>query len=126
MNDNPEESIRKLFSDQAKRDRAASAPFDQTLRAARPAPRVAFTRMAIAASLLIIAGILLTLTLRNTSTPQKPAPQFALPNLLEGLDTPAETPWQSPTAFLLDLSNPTNNNTGTSPENPSQTRQSNG
>ena len=84
----------------------------------------------MAAGLFIALGTILALALQS-GRHAPPAPRTTarveLPNLLDALDPPQAT-WQSPTAFLLDLSN-TSDATGTAPapgQNGSETRHSNG
>ena len=123
--------FRALFSEQAERDRRQTPAFDETLRHARSRPRISVARLALAAGLVLAAGMLSSLVYQRVHQRRGDVPQqVALPNLLETLDNTSLVQWQSPTAFLLDWSSaPGQSDSAPLPkqyQNGSETRHSNG
>jgi hypothetical protein len=94
-----------LFSEQARFDIGKAPDFDRVLGRPCVQSRLSAGRLTATAGLMLVLAVGVPLVHRSVTATQRP-PQVALPNLLEGLDEPSMLSWQSPTAFLLDLSIP--------------------
>jgi len=98
--------FRALFSEQAGRDRRQTPSLEDTLRHTRSRPRIAAGRLALAAGVVLIAGVVFSVAYQGMHQRRGDGvPQAALPNLLETFDNTSLAQWKSPTAFLLDFSN---------------------
>jgi hypothetical protein len=118
--------LRTLFSEQARVDRQQAPAFDEALRRPSRTPRLAVERLAPVLALLLIMAVAVPLVYRSVASAQRP-PSAALPNLLDALDDASIVQWQSPTTFLLDMSNPAEAHRAPSPEqNQPDSRRSNG